>query len=176
MSGLGSGEWALYWLPGMRVAEVKPVAEPSTWEGIEGLQTLSPGCSPLMEQEYVQSAVRALVAEGLTFQQAGDVLSKVAAWNDDPHFIGMRDLRRKIFELHSMVDGHLKSGGRLRDLDPKAAEMVFSVVGAETFWPELQQELQDFGPWPKPYGDLVNDLWHTTTNGPALKRLAGAPQ
>ena len=174
MDTLGPGEWKVCWLPGGTHVQVLSRASPDPEWGPE-MRVLAPAeASILMENEQVQAAAKALVGEGFSFQQASDAMMATTCWSEDPEFIAAREARVHVMTLYNQVDKHLNAGGRLRDLKPEAVEIVFSAVGAQTFWYWLQTELQAFGPWPKPYGDLINDLWYRGGEVGEMKRLVTA--
>ena len=171
MDTLGPGQWKVCWLPGGTSVQVLSRDKPDPDWGPD-MRVLAPAeASILMENDQVKAAVKALVGEGFSFQQASDAMMVTTAWSEDPEFVAARSAREHVMTLYNKVMSHLQAGGRLRDLEPQAVELVFQAVGAQSFWYWLQTELQAFGPWPKPYGDLINDLWYRGGAVSEMKRL-----
>ena len=169
---LKAHEWKVVWsheprrMAFIHVTEPKPAWADLEWE---------PPYGPLCEDVGMRTVLRVFIAEGWDADYVDETMGQsLRSWSLDPSRVARYGDKSQLMASFDSLLSHLKDGGRLRDVPIGVCELVFDKFGAETFRFWLQAEYEQFGLFPAPYGDLVNDLW-TQAPGDQLKRIDTSP-
>lgn len=167
---LGFGQWAVVWRNDPQRFMVQHIrARKPDWAEHRWV----PEHGPMTEDIACQGLIRVFVSLGFPADMVDEAMgARIQAWADNPQRVRQVGGRNRLMAAFTAVHAHLSQGGRIGDVPYPVAELVFKTFGAETFRGYLDMERKEFGEFPQPHRDLLNDLW-TVSPATAKPRPAG---